>query len=294
MPKEEAGKKVELEKELQDLVDKYNEDPAAFAKGYRELEKKLSKQGEEVGTLRKKADDSEKAMTQLSEYTKQAKPIVDWYTQNQAWLQQAVQGQANKTAAPATATGVSILTPDEQTALINAAVQNMQQKILAPWAQQFTQQVETYAKKQRDELEAALNQRNQTSMQILWNSLERGLPKERVDSLRAYHEEALRFADPSKLKPLELADEMISTKAQLAEFKEKVAKYEKEKEDAAKAAIPSYGNGSGLFAPKSDNKDNKSVPESRHDRLKAVMQDVQTQHGNEGLEQLFGRPTSVR
>ena len=291
MPKDD-GKKAELDKELQELVDKYQEDPAAFAKGYRELEKKLSKQGEEVGTLRKKADDSEKAMTQLSEYTKTAKPIVDWYTQNQAALQQGVQGAQNKAASN---TGVSILTPEEQQALINSAAQYMQQRVIGPWSQQFTQQVEAYAKKQREELEAALSQRNQTSTQILWNALERALPKDKVDSLREYHTEALRFADPSKVDPLKMADEMIETKAQLAEFREKVKQFEKEKDDAAKAAIPSYGNGNGVFAPKAaGDKAKESVPQTREDRFKRVMEDVKTKHGNEGLEQLFGQPTAVR
>jgi len=290
MSKDE-GKKAELDKELQDLVDKYQEDPAAFAKGYRELEKKLSKQGEEVGTLRKKADDSEKAMTQLSEYTKTAKPIVDWYVQNQAALQQWVQGAQNKNTA--SSASVSILTPDEQQALINSAAQYMQQRVIGPWSQQFAQQVEAYAKKQREELEASLSQRNQTSTQILWNALERALPKDKVDNLREYHTEALRFADPSKIDPLRVADEMIETKARLAEFKEKVKQFEQEKDAAAKAAIPSYG--SGLFAPKVEgDKAKESVPQTREDRFKRVMEDVKTQHGNEGLEQLFGQPAAVR
>lgn len=290
MSKDE-GKKAELDKELQELMDKYQEDPAAFAKGYRELEKKLSKQGEEVGTLRKKADDSEKAMTQLSEYTKTAKPIVDWYVQNQAALQQWVQGAQNKNTA--SSASVSILTPDEQQALINSAAQYMQQRVIGPWSQQFAQQVEAYAKKQREELEASLSQRNQTSTQILWNALERALPKDKVDNLREYHTEALRFADPSKIDPLRVADEMIETKARLAEFKEKVKQFEQEKDAAAKAAIPSYG--SGLFAPKVEgDKAKESVPQTREDRFKRVMEDVKTQHGNEGLEQLFGQPAAVR
>ena len=71
------------------------------------------------------------------------------------------------------------------------------------------------------------------------------------------------------------------------EYEEKIKGFEKEREDREKLSTPSLGNNHGLF-PKADDDKNKPAPKTRDERFSAVLDQVKTTHGNDGLATLFG------
>ena len=276
------------------VLDKYGNDPNKVAEAYAELEEKLGAQGIELGDLRKKSEEATNAVTQYAEYVKNAKPVVDWYAQNQPRIQelwnQAAQQPARQPAQNQNMS--SLLTQDEQQALINAAAQYTQQQVLGPWSQKFAQEVEKWATAKQAEMSDTFEKKQKAYAQVWWKTLEHAVPKESVEKLRVLHEEATKYADPSKIDPFKFAEESMDTRAKLAEYEEKIKTYEKERDDREKASTPSLGNNQGLFPKETDDKQ-KTAPKTRDDRFGAVLDQVKTAHGNDGLSALFG-PAPLR
>ena len=291
----ENSQKKAAEKYLK-VLEKYGNDPNKVAEAYAELEEKIGTQGQELGDLRKKSEEASKAVQQYADYVKNAKPIVDWYSQNEQQVKRLYE-QANQQAQRQTSNQFvgqnTILTPEEQQALIAAAAQHTQQQVLAPWSQHFAKQAEEWVAKQMTDLQDAFDKKQRAYAQVWWKTLEHAVPKDSVEKLRLLHEEATKYADPSKLDPFKFAEETIDTKAKLADYEEKIKTYEKEKVDREKAATVSLGNNQGLF-PKTDDDKQKAAPKDRDDRYKAVMESVKTTHGNDGIEALFGQPHALR
>lgn len=275
------------------VLEKYGNDPNKVAEAYAELEEKLGAQGIELGDLRKKSEDATNTVQQYAEYVKNAKPVVDWYAQNQDRIRemwnQAAQQPANRQIQNYAS---NLLTQEEQQALMAAAAQYTQQNVLAPWSQRFAQEADIYVGKKMAEMTEAFDKKQKAYAQVWWKTLEHAVPKDSVEKLRVLHEEATKYADPSKIDPFKFAEESMDTRAKLAEYEEKIKTYEKDRETREKAAIPSLGNNQGLF-PKEGGDKQKPVPKTRDDRFGAVMDQVTATHGSDGLAALFG-PTTLR
>jgi hypothetical protein len=280
-------------KKYMKVLEKYGNDPNKVAEAYAELEEKFGAQGGELGTLRKQSEEATRAVQQYADYVNKAKPVVDWYAQNQDKIRDAWTKYANQSQAPRQTNTNSILTAEEQQALIDQATQYVREKELVPWTQQFAQTAESYVQNKIKEVSEAYEQKQKAFSQVWWKTLEHAVPQDKIASLKALHEEASKYADPSKIDPFKYAEEAIDTKAKLAEYEEKVKAFEKEKEARDKQSTPSLGNGQGLF-PKAEPEDKNKIPQSRDERFSAVMNNVKTAHGNEGVDALFGKTNSLR
>ncbi len=291
--------------------DKKNDDTKAYfgkydsleeaEKGFAELNKKLAEQSKELGTMRKQ-------VTEQTEYLQKATPILQWYQQNYQGIQQmmsqprqqAVQpqyaaqpGQANWQAANQPANGqatstaalMNLLTPEEQRVLTEQVSRQVQETAIAPWQQQFVKQVQDAMLGRAKQVEDALLNHQKSFSDVLWKTLERALPPDKIAEMRDWHTEALRFADPRNIDPMQVASEALESKRQLAEYKTKLKEQEdrlaeREKQDAAMLT------GSRPFTLSSTKAD--APPASREDRLGSVLQSVKTEHGSDGVQTLFG------
>jgi len=273
------------------VLEKYGNDPNKVAEAYAELEEKLGTQGIELGDLRKKSEDATKTVQQYADYVKNAKPVVDWYAQNQDRIRdmwnQAAQQPTNRQ--PVQNQNISsLLTPEEQAALIAQAVQQVQQQVLAPWSQKFAKEADDYVTKKMAENAETFENKQKAYAQVWWKTLEHAVPKDRVEQLRTLHEEAMKYSDTSKIDPFKFAEEAMDTKAKLVEYETKIKEYEKANDDRAKASIPSLGDNRGLFPKETESDKNKPAPKTRDDRFGAVMDQVKATHSNDGLATLFG------
>lgn len=276
------------------VLEKYGNDPNKVAEAYAELEEKFGAQGSELGDLRKKSEEATSTVSQYAEYVKNAKPVVDWYAQNQTRIQE-LWNQASQqpmTRQPSQNNMSSLLTQDEQQALINASAQYTQQQVLGPWSQKFAQEVEKWATAKQAEMTEAFEKKQKAFGQVWWKTLEHAVPQDKIAQLRLLHEEATKYADPSKIDPFKFAEEAMDTKSKLAEYEEKIKTFEKERDDREKASIPSLGNNQGLFPKETDEK-SKTAPKTRDDRFGAVLDQVKSTHGQDGLNALFG-PAPLR
>ncbi len=295
--------------------DKKNDDTKAYfgkydsleeaEKGWAELNKKLAEQSKEVGAFRKQ-------MTEQQEYLQKATPILQWYQQNYQNIQQMMaqprqaaqpqatqayaqnpyaQAQAQTYGQPAAqnpqaqAALMNLLTPEEQRALAEQVSRQVQETAIAPWQQQFGKQVETALLGRAKQVEDALLNHQKSFSDVLWKTLERALPPDKIAEMRDWHTEALRFADPRNIDPMAVASEALESKRQLADYKTKVKEYEdrlaeREKQDAAMLT------GTRPFTLSSTKAD--APPASREDRMGSVLQSVKTEHGSDGVQTLFG------
>ena len=271
---------------FQKVLEKYGNDPQKVAEAYAELEEKMGAQGTELGDLRKKSEDLNKSVQQYAEWVKGAQPIVDWYGKNQDGLKQWVAAQANPQPQRQTFASSSLLTPEEQQQIATLAAQQMQQTVLAPWSQTFSKQVEDWATAKTKELNDQFEQKQRAYAQVWWKTLEHAVPKEKVESLRSLHEEAMKYSDVKNVDPFKFAEEAITAKAKMADLESQVKAY-KDKEDAReKQSVASLGNGQGLF-PRTD-EEKKAIPKTRDERFAKTMGDLKAAHGSEGVEVLFG------
>lgn len=278
---------------------------------YKELEKKLGEQGRELGEYKKQARDYASQYETVARWAQQAAPIVSWYGQynqplQQWWQQYQTQqtqpfGSGGGSMTPNTqqagyaamqqATqavnaqpGVELLTQSEKDALINQTAQRIFQAAIQPWTQNFARTVEDWGRSQATTLSNQLDQRHKAFSDVLWKTLERVLPQEKLQETRQWHDQALKYADPRNIDPLTLASETLS-------LREKSDRLEKERDEAVKArekaerdSLGSLGNSSGLFHKSSDL---KQMPESREDRFRNVMTTVRDTVGTDGLREQF-------
>lgn len=262
------------------------------------LEAKLGEQGTELGTLRQQMQQAMQGLNQYAAWAKEAQPIVDWYGKNEGEVKrrwalaeqpaQPANGGGAVAAAGAIAQqqpGFQWLTPEEKGAFIQEIAGNLMQQHLAPWTKQFAGQAETYAKQAQEAIAAQL--RSHTD--VMWRSLAYLHPKDKIDELKKWHDQALKFADPSKLDPMQHAQEWLNLSGENQRLKDQMADYDKKQQDREKAAAPSVLGGAppdaaSTTAPRSNSKD---------DRFSRVMETVKTEHGPEAAHALFGPQTTL-
>lgn len=271
---------------FQKVLEKYGNDPQKVAEAYAELEDKLGVQGKELGDLRTKSESFNTTVQQYAEWVKGAQPIIDWYTRNQEGLKQWATAQANPQPQQQRqmAYANSLLTAEEQQQLAALAAQQVQQTVLSPWSQSFAKSVEDWATRKSKEMNDQFEQKQRAYAQVWWKTLEHAVPKEKVESLRSLHEEAMKYADVQKLDPFKFAEEAISAKAKMADLESQVKDYKDKADAREKASVASLGNGQGLV-PRTD-EEKAAIPKTRDDRFAKVMGSL----GADGRETLFGKP----
>lgn len=267
------------------VLEKYASDPNKLAEAYASLEEKLGTQGTELGTLRKQSEEAAQRLQQYDAYVKQAQPVVSWYAQNQEKVRQLWEQAAKPAQQTQTAPATSILTPEEQQALYQQFAAQTQQQILQPWSQQFARTAEQYLNQRLQNFDQEVDKRVKANTQVMWKTIERAFPKEQIDSVKAYHEEAIKWADPAKIDPFEAANANLEARSRIADLESKVKTYEDEKAAREKANTPSLGNSTSLFPRDSENK--PVTPSNRDDRFSAVMNTLHQTHGNAGYDALF-------
>ena len=274
-------------------------------KGHTELERKFGEQGKEYGTIKKQVEAMQTDLAKYQDWAKGAAPIVEWYSKynqpiSQWWQQfntgQPAQGQGQPTPQQgqqawnvaanqvAQTPGVEFLTPQERQTLTQQTAQQIIQQTLAPWTQQFAKSVETYAQQTGDKMRGELDQRHKAMSDVLWRTLERVIPPDKLKEVQDWHNESLKYADPKNIDPMKISSEVLGMRSKMAQMetdlkteREKSSKYEQE-------SLGSLGNGGGLFRKSSDQKE---MPTSREDRLKNVMGNVKENVGMEGLREVF-------
>lgn len=273
------------------LAGKYDT-PEAMEKAYLELEARLGTQGTELGEMKK-------LVAQYQSWVEKAIPVVDWYAKHEekvnAWVGKgmpveaapasgaqpnAAAVEAAARSAAANTVGYEWLTPQEKAGLVGDIRNAILNETLKPWTESFTQQAQQFA----NGLTQKFDQQHRSFTDVLWRTFERVLPKEKLDEVKAWHEASLKFADPSKIDPMKMGEEFVGLSTELASAKARIADFEKKQSDFEKASVPSlFGSPSPDITAPNDN----AAPVSREDRFKAVMNDVQTQHGPEGVRGLF-------
>ena len=271
------------------LANRY-ESPEALEKAYLEMEAVLGKQGLELGEMKKLVE-------QYKPWVEKAVPVVEWYGKHAdkvaAWV---AKGMPVEAAAPAKAevaaaeaqarqaaagtAGYEWLTPQEKQQLVGDIRGAILNDTLKPWTESFTKQAQDFAAG----LQTQFQNQHRSFTDVLWRTFERVLPKEKLDEVKAWHEASLRFADPSKIDPMKLGEEFVGLSGENASLKARIADFEKKQAEVAKAEVPSlFGGPSPDITAPADT----GAPTTREERFKAVLANVQAEHGPEGVKTLF-------
>ena len=271
-------------------LDKYDTEEEA-AKGVAELEKKYGDQSNELGQLRAQVQQMQQVVTGYADYVKQADPIVKFYSENapeiKTWFDSRGQnrpagsnanGQITPNQAQQTAqqtAGYEWLSPQEKQTLAQEILYQVNTAHVAPWQQKWEGQAQQFA--------TNLQNQNRAFTDVLWRTLERVIPPDKLAEARAWHEESLRFADPTKLDPMKVAGEFLGVRSENATLRARVAEFEKQNTEREKAAVPSFGSGSSS----SLTADAPDAPKNKEERFQRVMSDLKTEHGTEGVHSMF-------
>lgn len=277
-------------------------------KGHTELEKKYGEQAKAYGEYKKQLEQTQADMVKYQQWSKEAAPIVEWYTKfnqpiSQWWQQfnggqQGGQGQMNPyqqqqvgqqaygqaAAMVAQTPGVELLTPQEKQGLIQQTAQTLIQQTLAPWTQNFAKTVETWGQNQAKQLQDQMEQRLKAQSDVMFRSLEHMVPAESLEKARAWQQEALKYADPSKIDPMKIADERLDLMSKYSQMERDLKQAREEREKFEKASMGSLGDGGGLFRKSADLKE---MPKSREERYKNVFNDTKEAVGVDGMREAF-------
>lgn len=272
------------------LAEKYDS-PEDLEAAYLALEKKLGEQGKTLGDLKSQSEQAQALQAQLQQWA----PVVNWYAQNEAevrrrWqlAEQAQQPNGQGAAIQQQAAQLAqqdpnyqFLTPQEKQAFIGEVTQHLAQQVLQPWTNNFT----TAAKSMFDQWTATQQNSQRAFTDVLWRTFQRVIPPEKLADAKAWHEEALKYADPAKLDPMAVAQDVLGLKGENQTLKQRLDDMTKAQEEREKAAVPSLGGGdTQLLRPAQSNE----APVSREDRFQKVLEAVKTEHGPEGLNVLVG------
>ena len=271
-------------------LDKYD-DEASLVAAYQELEKRLGLQGEEVGKGKKDLEAALAQLGQYAEWVRQASPIIDFYAKNEAAIRPLIgtdgrltvpEGEKKKT--PVTA---DILTADEKEVLAEFIGGRVKTSVFDPWTKQLEGAIQKYA----DGATGNLNNLLKAHTDVMWRTIQHmlALPQtmtaeDRVKSARTWHEESLRLSDPSKYDPMETAREFLGLRAERDTQKAQIAELTTKVTELEKKATPSIGSGPppSLFA-----RPDAEPPKTKEERMAAAVDAVKTEHGVEGVKQLF-------
>ena len=271
------------------------DDEAALEQAYQELEKKLGEHGAELGTNRKQMEQYQQAMTQYAEQLQGLNAYKQWYDTNQSslqlynsWLQNG--GQQPHPAAAASANGaqnslVNLLTPEEKRALFSEFVQTFDQGVFRPWQQNFAQQLEKLAQDRANSVMDNVTKKQQAFTEVLWRTMQHGLPEEKIAAMRGWHEKALEMGDPSKFDPMKLADDYLSTQSKLSTLEAEKKAFEAEREKWQRDSLPVVpgGRNGSAWISKEDNE-----PKDKQGRFEAVVKETREKVGPEAFRDAFG------
>src|SRR3990167_8639882 len=213
------------DKKTKKYLEKYDTDEE-LVRAYTELEKKLGGQGEELGTSRKQMDEAKKALDEYAKYVQQLKPAADWITANQQSLQQYQQwlqnGGANQPQPPAATTGktslLDLMTPEEKQALYSEAARHFETSVFKPWQGQFNTQLQKLADERAKTVADQMAHSQRAFTEVLWRTMQRGFPEDKIKEMREWHEQALAMADPAKFDPMKAADEHLRLRGDLSKL----------------------------------------------------------------------------
>jgi hypothetical protein len=258
------------------------ESPEALEQAYLEAQKALGGHGQELGTLREQLQAREQALQEYANYVTQMNPVVGWYRQNLNVIKPWWEGRQKAAAQPqpvGVPQGWETLNPAQQfQVMVRAAGQHAQsiaQRLLA-------EQGQAYAKKVQQDLE---NQYKH-SVNVLWRTFERVIPTDKLEEAKRFHEESLRYADPTKLDPMDLANDTLALRSERDRLKSEAEELRKEKAARDKAAIGSLGPAPSVRSferPKAD-----AEKPDKAERMRAAFGAVEKEHGAEGLNALLG------
>ena len=275
-----AEDKTEKKTDGRKFAGKY-ESPEALEAAYAELEQKLGQQGQALGQM-------QQSLAGYAEYHKQADPIVKFYADHQNEFKQWFSTRGQQGAANGAANGMQQqaqqiaqqqpgyewLTPQEKAGLQQEIVKQIQESVVGPWTKQFQTSAEQFA--------ANLQNQNRAFTDVVWRTFERVLPPEKLAEARKWHEQALLFADPSKLDPMKVAGDFLGIQSENATLKSQVEEWKTKYEAREKAEGPSFGVGSSSLTA-----DAPEAPKDKGERFQRVMADVKNENGVEGVRALF-------
>ena len=265
-------------------------------KAYTELEKEHGARKKEMGDFKKQTEEAQLALAQYAQMVNQLKPYADWYTQNQSALGQYAQwAQAQQNGGvqsqAAAQRGVEILTADEKQAIINAAAQHFQQNMFAPWQQKFDGVLRQMAEKERTSVQETLGNQLKAYTEVMWRTLEKAMP-DKMGDIRKWHESALKFADTSKLDPLQAASDVIDLQAKLSQLEGEKVAFTKEREEYQKRDLGSL-SGAGE-APVSWTAKDESAPKTRDERMRRGFNDTTEKVGRDAMREMFPGGGAIR
>mgnify|MGYP001615476278 CR=1 FL=1 len=273
-------------------LDKY-ETEEELVKAYADLEKKLGGQGEELGTLRKQGEEAQKALMEYAKYVQQVKPQVDWVAQNQQALQQYQQwlqnGGTRQVAAPTPAAGrnnlLDLMTPEEKQMLYSEAAKSFESSVFKPWQQQFGTQLQKMADERAKQVADQMAHGQRAFTEVLWRTMQRGFPEDKIKEMREWHEQALAMADPSKFDPMKAADEHLRLRGDLSRMTDEKKALQTEYEKLQKQTLPPAG---GEPPAQWVDKTNDTAPKNRDERYSRVMDNTKETVGAEAFKDFFG------
>ena len=289
------------------FLGKYDTEEDAV-KGYSELERKFGEQGKQYGDTKKQYEAMQAEIEKYKQWSKEAAPIVEWYSKNNqpitAWwnqynnqgngngqgqfnmgqqqVQQQAYGQANQMVNQMQ--GAELLTPQEKQALVSQTAQSLIQQTLGPWTQNLAKTLENWGESRSKQINDQLEQRLKAFSNVHWQTLQRLVPPEKLQEARAWHDEALKYADPSKVDPLEMASTTLEARGRISRLEQELKEAREKGEKYEKASIGSLGNSGGMFNQPDDIKE---MPKSRDERYKNVMSNVKEAVGVEGIREAF-------
>ncbi|HSE57597.1 MAG TPA: hypothetical protein VLA99_02755 [Nitrospiraceae bacterium] len=290
----EEKQQAKTKEKLTAILEKFKTNPEQAAEEFANLQAKLGEQGAELGEARKKYEQAAAQMQQYQAWAQQVNPFVQWWNQHGQLANQLIQQhlqnpngiRAQAQTQAQNTPGYELLTKGEKEALTRDIAQHLTQQALAPWTQNFAQTAERWAQQQLAAQQQHFDQKLRAYGDVMWKTWERILPAEKVAEAKRYQEEALKYADPSKLNPMEMANESLSIHSKLAAAEARAKELEEKLAERERSSVPSLGNGTGLFPtqPKEP-----SMPLTREDRMKASLDAVKEAHSNDGYQALFGR-----
>lgn len=275
-----AEDKTEKKTDGKKFAGKYDT-PEAMEAAYAELEKKLGEQGQHLGQM-------QQSLAEFQTYYKQADPIVKFYSDNAPAIKQWFDARGQNGNANGGANGVAQqaqqiaqqtegyqwLTPQEKAGLQQEIVKHISESVVAPWQQKWEGVANQFA--------TQLQNQNRAFTDVLWRTFERVLPPEKLAEARKWHEQALQFADPSKLDPMKVAGDFLGIQSENATLKSQVDEWKTKYEAREKAEIPSLGLGSSSLTAEAP-----EAPKNKQERFERVMTDTKNQSGAEGTRALF-------
>lgn len=267
---------------------------AALEKSYEEARTKIGTQGNELGDLRKQSEQTTKTLQQYTEWAQQVTPYVNWINQNRDKVQAMMSGAYQQQVNPQPQNGQpnknvldSLLSDEEKKALYNEWANQYNQQYLGTAFSNFSKLVEQYAQQQVSDLQKNMTNQIRAQNELIWKGLEQMLPQEQIEKARNWQQEALKYADPSKIDPLQAASAALEAKARESQLQTELDTLRKEKEERDRNAIPSLtGSGASLFSkPKQDT--TNTTPQNQDEQLAAALKAVESEHGDGAVRTLF-------